>query len=170
MYEVAAHRAVRDSAPMASSAFFNLSPSYLLSKPAFHLFPLRRLPFLRTSASISSSAYTEFKISFAPSPTKSLIPDTSPHSPTAAPLPLIIPWIIRDENGNLKLQTTPPAGFLQAMSEPKPSPIKKKKKKELASAPKHSKAARRFYNQYVKEPQRLSKVLAAAGGTFAIRF
>lgn len=49
------------------------------------------------------------------------------------------------------------------MSEPKPSPIREKKKKELTSAPKHSKAARRFYNHNVKEPQRLSKVLAAAG-------
>ncbi|XP_073112439.1 putative ribosomal large subunit pseudouridine synthase SVR1, chloroplastic isoform X2 [Elaeis guineensis] len=31
------------------------------------------------------------------------------------------------------------------------------------SAPKYSKAARRFYNEKIREPQRLSKVLAAAG-------
>ncbi|XP_020599568.1 uncharacterized protein LOC110038979, partial [Phalaenopsis equestris] len=163
--------------------FFTLSPSYILRKPTFILFPLRRLPFGRISASISSSSSTEFKISFAPSPKKVLIPDTSPHCPSVAPLPVIIPWIVRDENGNLKLQATPPVGFLQAISESKPSPTKEKKKepvgflqaiseskssptkekKERALAPKHSKAARRFYNQNVKEPQRLSKVLAAAG-------
>ncbi|KAL0920379.1 hypothetical protein M5K25_009510 [Dendrobium thyrsiflorum] len=148
---------------MASSGFLTLCPSYLLSKPAFLLFPLRRLSFLRIAASSSSSSSTEFKISFAPSSTKTLVPDPSPHNPSAPPLPLVIPWIVRDENGNLKLQATPPAGFLQAMSEPKLSPIKKKKKKELASAPKQSKAARRFYNQNIKESKRLSKVLAAAG-------
>ncbi|PKU85018.1 23S rRNA pseudouridine2604 synthase [Dendrobium catenatum] len=148
---------------MASSGFLTLCPSSLLSKPAFLLFPLRRLSLLRISASSSSSSSTEFKISFAPSSTKSLVPDPSPHNPSAPPLPLVIPWIVRDENGNLKLQATPPAGFLQAMSEPKLSPIKKKKKKELASAPKQSKAARRFYNQNIKESKRLSKVLAAAG-------
>lgn len=52
------------------------------------------------------------------------------------------------------------------MSDPKPSSAKnsrEKKKKVPTSAPKHSKAARRFYNQNVKEPQRLSKILAAAG-------
>ncbi|OAY81706.1 Ribosomal large subunit pseudouridine synthase B [Ananas comosus] len=32
-----------------------------------------------------------------------------------------------------------------------------------STAPKYSKAARRFYNQNIREPQRLSKVLAAAG-------
>lgn len=47
---------------------------------------------------------------------------------------------------------------------------KTKKKKEKAEKrvpvpePKHSKAARRFYNQNFRESQRLSKVLAAAGG------
>ncbi|KAI0513810.1 hypothetical protein KFK09_009840 [Dendrobium nobile] len=148
---------------MASSGFLTLYPSYILSKPAFLLFPLRRLSFLRISASSSSSSSTEFQISFAPTSTKTLVPDPSPHNPSAPPLPLVIPWIVRDENGNLKLQATPPAGFLQAMSEPKLSPIKKKKKKELASAPKQSKAARRFYNQNIKESKRLSKVLAAAG-------
>ncbi|XP_020585229.1 uncharacterized protein LOC110027922 [Phalaenopsis equestris] len=146
---------------MASSGFFTLSPSYILRKPTFILFPIRHLPFGRISASISSSSSTEFKISFAPSPKKVLIPDTSPHCPSVAPLPVIIPWIVRDENGNLKLQATPPVGFLQAISESKSSPTKEKK--ERALAPKHSKAARRFYNQNVKEPQRLSKVLAAAG-------
>lgn len=51
----------------------------------------------------------------------------------------------------------------------------KKKKKDnlskavLTSEPKHSKAARRFYNENFRDPpQRLSKVLAAAGGELSI--
>ncbi|KAK8936041.1 hypothetical protein KSP39_PZI013045 [Platanthera zijinensis] len=151
---------------MAAAGFFALSPPSVLSKPSFLLNPLRRLPSLSISASNSSSSPTEFKISFADSTTKTLVPSPPPPNPSASPIPLVIPWIVRDENGNFKLQSTPPAGFLHAMSDPKPSSTKnsrEKKKKDPTSAPKHSKAARRFYNQNVKEPQRLSKVLAAAG-------
>jgi hypothetical protein len=43
----------------------------------------------------------------------------------------------------------------------------KERKTAPAAPPKFSKAARRFYNENIKdhEPQRLAKVLAAAGGT-----
>ncbi|KAG0453354.1 hypothetical protein HPP92_026018 [Vanilla planifolia] len=125
--------------------------------------------FLRISASSSSSSSsTEFKISFAPPAIKTLVPDPSPQDPSSAPVPVIIPWIVRDGNGGFMLQATPPPGFVQAMSERKSSPIKKDEKKNknfpgTNSPPKYSKAARRFYNQNFREPQRLSKVLAAAG-------
>ncbi|XP_009401819.2 putative ribosomal large subunit pseudouridine synthase SVR1, chloroplastic isoform X1 [Musa acuminata AAA Group] len=151
---------------------------------AFHPFPtLRRFPFLRRI-----SAATEFNISFgaAPSPDfkeaapKTLVPDPSSPDPSAAPIPILIPWIVRGEDGQLTLQSTPPARFLQAMAEAKMAKKEKKKvdKKKpsgatatapsslasTTSAPKYSKAARRFYNQNIREqPQRLSKVLAAAG-------
>lgn len=152
---------------------------------AFHPFPtLRRFPFLRRI-----SAATEFNISFgaAPSPDfkeaapKTLVPDPSSPDPSAAPIPILIPWIVRGEDGQLTLQSTPPARFLQAMADAKMAKKEKKKvdKKKpsgatatapsslasTTSAPKYSKAARRFYNQNIREqPQRLSKVLAAAGG------
>lgn len=154
---------------------------------AFHPLPtLRRVPFLRRI-----SAATEFNISFgaAPSPDvkeaapKTLVPDPSSPDPSAAPIPMLIPWIVRGEDGQLTLQSTPPARFLQAMAEAKMAKKEKKKvdKKKpsgatatatapsslasTTSAPKYSKAARRFYNQNIREqPQRLSKVLAAAGG------
>ncbi|URE04575.1 ribosomal large subunit pseudouridine synthase [Musa troglodytarum] len=151
---------------------------------AFHPFPnLRRVPFLRRI-----SAATEFNISFgaAPSPDvkedspKTLVPDPSSPDPSAAPVPMLIPWIVRGEDGQLTLQSTPPARFLQAMAEAKMAKKEKKKvdKKKpsgatatappslasTTSVPKYSKAARRFYNQNIREqPQRLSKVLAAAG-------
>ncbi|XP_057979196.1 putative ribosomal large subunit pseudouridine synthase SVR1, chloroplastic isoform X2 [Malania oleifera] len=142
---------------------------------------LSRRPRFRTIPRVTS----EFNISFAPSanpknpkPLKSPSPDLDVHQ-YGQPDPLFIPWIVRDENGNLTLQTTPPARFLHAMAESKTQLAKKKtttkmkKKKEnsgsnykvAASAePKYSKAARRFYNQNFRDPpQRLSKVLAAAG-------
>ncbi|KAG0450796.1 hypothetical protein HPP92_026744 [Vanilla planifolia] len=61
------------------------------------------------------------------------------------------------------------------MSERKSSPIKKDEKKNknfpgTNSPPKYSKAARRFYNQNFREPQRLSKVLAAAGASSKFYF
>lgn len=85
--------------------------------------------------------------------------------PQPRPAQLFIPWIVRDENGNLKVQSTPPSSLLQAMGHSTTTATKKKKNKptSLSSEPKHSKAARRFYNQNFREPQRLSKVLAAAG-------
>lgn len=90
---------------------------------------------------------------------------------------IYIPWIVRDENGNLTLQSAPPARLLHEMANASTSKKKKKGKVVASKAatvaptpePKHSKAARRFYNENFRDPpQRLSKILAAAGGKFSI--
>ncbi|XP_074357582.1 putative ribosomal large subunit pseudouridine synthase SVR1, chloroplastic [Apium graveolens] len=138
-----------------------------LSKP-FFLKP-RYLRTLITCSSSSSS--NKFNISFAPPKPKPNNPTQHSDSPEDFAQQLYIPWIVRDENGNLTLQSTPPARLLHAISDAKTgSPVSntktKKKKHEGLSTPepKHSKAARRFYNENFRDPpQRLSKVLAAAG-------
>ncbi|GLT64238.1 hypothetical protein SLA2020_367440 [Shorea laevis] len=125
------------------SSLHHLSSSFL-SKTSLTVRPLRTLPRIITcslSSSPSSSSSLKFNISFAPPK-----PKPKPNSPEPDPLPdadalpsgqLFIPWIVRGEDGNLKLQTHPPTLF---------------------------QAARRFFNQNFKESgQRLSKVLAAAG-------
>ncbi|KAL5981787.1 hypothetical protein ACLOJK_015851 [Asimina triloba] len=160
------------AAALGSLSSFHTSSS-ILSKSA-SLFPCRnlrtRLPCLAIRAASSSPPSpppppAEFNITFGVAP-KGVAPKPT-DSPAAS---LFIPWIVRDENGNLKLQSTPPAHLLQAMAHAKTTSAKKKKKEEKAAAvstsaePKHSKAARRFYNENFREPQRLSKVLAAAGG------
>ncbi|KAH7690453.1 23S rRNA pseudouridine(2605) synthase protein [Dioscorea alata] len=159
-------------AAFASLSPLHSSPSFLFSCPRLRLRALQRLPIIR-----AASSPMEFNITFAPSPQtpKVLVPDPSPQAPSSSSLPLLIPWIVRDENGNLKLQSTPPARFLHALSEQKLAKEKKKPKqtkaasdsssssKTSAGQPKYSKAARRFYNEKIREPQRLSKVLAAAG-------
>ncbi|KAK6933417.1 RNA-binding S4 domain [Dillenia turbinata] len=135
---------------------------------------------LRTFSHIKSSLSpptTEFNISFA-KPKPKPKPKPNPNGETLSASidessglelddsgPMFIPWIVRDENGNLKLQSTPPARLLQAMADAKTARKKKKDKTVAAAAePKHSKAARRFYNENFRDkPQRLSKVLAAAG-------
>ncbi|KAK1356422.1 Ribosomal large subunit pseudouridine synthase B [Heracleum sosnowskyi] len=134
-----------------------------LSKPLY-----LKPRFLRTLITCSSST-TNFNITFAPPKPK---PNPTPNQHSNSPQQLYIPWIVRDENGNLTLQSTPPARLLHAISDAKTgTPVsnnkkKKNKKQEGLSTPepKHSKAARRFYNQNFRDPpQRLSKVLAAAG-------
>ncbi|KAF8397750.1 hypothetical protein HHK36_016672 [Tetracentron sinense] len=154
---------------------FHISSS-VFSKPSLSCRNLRTVPLIRSSI---SSPSTEFNISFGSSTKETLKskpvsedspkPERSVQSPS---VPLLIPWIVRDENGNLKLQSTPPARLLHAMANSKTTSATSKKKKKpssatavaLTSEPKHSKAARRFYNQnYRDPPQRISKVLAAAG-------
>ncbi|XP_073019582.1 putative ribosomal large subunit pseudouridine synthase SVR1, chloroplastic isoform X2 [Primulina eburnea] len=158
----------------AAAAFTTLR----ISKPTF--FPRRRFCTL-----VTSSLSTEFNITFAPpkpkpksiaqlpiTPATDLDPPESSSSEFGEQL--LIPWIVRDENGNLTFQTTPPERYLRAMAEAK---TQRKKKKVIAGnakkggqpkpstvPPKYSKAARRFYNERFREPpQRLAKVLAAAG-------
>ncbi|KAJ0967304.1 hypothetical protein J5N97_024221 [Dioscorea zingiberensis] len=159
-------------AALASLAPLHSAPCLLFSCPKLRFRALCRLPIVR-----AASSPIEFNITFAPSPeaSKTLIPDSSPQESSSPSPPLLIPWIVRDENGNLKLQSTPPARFLQSLSEQNSQKEKKKPKqtkttldsssssKTAAGPPKYSKAARRFYNQKIREPQRLSKVLAAAG-------
>lgn len=156
----------------AATAFTTLR----ISKPT--VFPRRRFCTL-----VTSSLSSEFNITFAPPKPKSIaqLPitpatDLDPPESSSSDLgeQLLIPWIVRDENGNLTLQSTPPERYLRAMSEAKTQRKKKKvsagdaKKGEQAKLsavpPKYSKAARRFYNERFREPpQRLAKVLAAAG-------
>ncbi|XP_060184595.1 putative ribosomal large subunit pseudouridine synthase SVR1, chloroplastic [Lycium barbarum] len=125
----------------------------------------------------SSSSSNEFNITFAPPKPKPKPEPANPINPnldnTELGGQLYIPWIVRDEKGNLTLQSTPPARLLHEMANASTSK-KKKKGKEIGSKaaarvgptaePKHSKAARRFYNENFRDPpQRLAKVLAASG-------
>ncbi|XP_010554550.1 PREDICTED: uncharacterized protein LOC104824234 [Tarenaya hassleriana] len=157
------------TAPFPFAATFLKLRSLSLS-PRF--IPVRTFPPIRCS--LSSSEPLEFDISFAP---------PKPKSKASGPggQQLFIPWIIRGEDGKLKLQSEPPARLLHALADAKtqnPQKKEKPKKKKTPSAaatgtvsapasssePKLSKAARRFYNEKFREPpQRLSKVLAAAG-------
>ncbi|XP_049372259.1 putative ribosomal large subunit pseudouridine synthase SVR1, chloroplastic isoform X2 [Solanum verrucosum] len=155
---------------------------------SFHLTratPYTRLHIRTFITSSLSSSSTKFNITFAPPKPKPkpkpepAIPINSDSDSNSVPNleaeigdQLYIPWIVRDEKGNLTLQSTPPARLLHEMANASTSK-KKKKGKEVASKaatvvptpePKHSKAARRFYNENFRDPpQRLSKVLAAAG-------
>lgn len=144
----------------------------------------RTLPRL-TCSSLSSSPFN-FNISFSPSNPKPKT-DPKPDNPNQFPDNSngnIIPWIIRGEDGNFKLSSEPPPSFLKAMtdastgakkSEKKPTAkAKKKNEKETkvreVAPPQYSKAARRFYNEKIKEScTRLSKVLAASGGDIQIQ-
>ncbi|KAH0882549.1 hypothetical protein HID58_058645 [Brassica napus] len=156
-------------ASVASSPI-SFAASFLRTKP-FPLSP-RFLP-IRTLRCALSSEPIEFDISFAP-------PKPTPSSPrgNTAFQQLFIPWIVRGEDGKLKVQSQPPAHLIHALADATTQNPKKKvkKKKPQASSsssavtssstsePKLSKAARRYYNENIKEPpQRLSKVLAAAG-------
>lgn len=157
---------------MVSLASSSLS---FLSKPSLIFNPIRAIPRISCSLSsnstpnASSSSSFEFNITFAP-------PKPKPKSEVEDPFQFIdrntggqlfIPWIVRGEDGNLKLQSHPPTRFLHSMSEDETKPKKKKVSagKPITEPPKHSKAARRFYNENIRESsQRLSKVLAAAGG------
>ncbi|KAK8555004.1 hypothetical protein V6N13_103737 [Hibiscus sabdariffa] len=154
-----------------------------LAKPSLSGRPIRCLPPI-TSSSL------QFNLKFAPPSPKPKPPpnlksdtvldsDPDPDSPPNGQF--FIPWIVRGEDGNLKLQAHPPASFINALADAKTQKPKKvdkevkKKKKEISAVgnagieppappPKLSKAARRFYNENFRDPpQRLSKVLAAAG-------
>ncbi|KAI3470509.1 hypothetical protein Pfo_027172 [Paulownia fortunei] len=156
----------------AATAFTTLH----LSRISFIL-PRRHLRSVITSS--FSTTTTEFNITFAPPKPKPQLqkpfgPDSDSADSPSSELgdQLFIPWIVRDENGNLTLQTTPPERFLTAMAHQNTQKKKKKDDKSTASKakpvasvePKYSKAARRFYNERFREPpQRLAKVLAAAG-------
>ncbi|XP_065861563.1 putative ribosomal large subunit pseudouridine synthase SVR1, chloroplastic [Euphorbia lathyris] len=152
-------------------AFSNSSLSLLKS--------FRLLPRIYCSLSSSSSPSLEFNISFAPpkpKPKPKLPPSQLSALDNDGSAQLFIPWIVRDEDGNFKLQSHPPARLIHALADAKTEP-KKKKTRENAVSVKYpggattagpernlSKAARRFYNENFRElPQRLSKVLAASG-------
>lgn len=136
--------------------------------------PLRSLS--RVSCSLSSpSSSLQFNFSFAPPNPKSKPKPTESDPPISLSDlsgpngQLFIPWIVRGEDGNLKLQTHPPARLLHAMAhaETKNKKTTNKKDSVVKREPKFSKASRRFYNENFRDSeQRLSKVLASSGGNF----
>lgn len=196
--------AAHTSSSTVLSSLLASRPSLLLSNRNF-LLTLRvnthpaRPPPVRFNSTVAAAASgggdTKFKISFGAGPRTAEV-DTVPKDPASSPVvaapslkpgQLLIPWIVRDENGNLTLSTTPPASFVQAMAEEKASTAAKKDRARMekskkakptpaaasasppkyskAAPPKYSKAARRYYNENIRgqQQQRLSKVLAAAG-------
>ncbi|MED6151964.1 putative ribosomal large subunit pseudouridine synthase svr1, chloroplastic [Stylosanthes scabra] len=136
----------------------------------------RTLPRLTCSLSSSSSPPSKFNITFAP-PKPKTKPNPGrgpqPEDDDAGPDQFLVPWIVRGEDGNLKLQTQPPAELLNAIATAETGSKKKKTKKSerevkaattTTSPPQRSKAARRFYNENFRDSgTRLSKVLAASG-------
>ncbi|KAL7184452.1 hypothetical protein ACSBR2_026581 [Camellia fascicularis] len=156
--------AIAAAVAAASSALnsLHLSPPSSLIRTRCHLRTL--------TSSLSSPSTTPFNITFAPPKPKTPKPNPDPISTDELGQQLFIPWIVRDEKGNLTLQSTPPPRLLHEMANAKTQSAKKKKKNKESSInavptsePKHSKAARRFYNQNFRDPQRLSKVLASSG-------
>ncbi|XP_019196796.1 PREDICTED: uncharacterized protein LOC109190688 [Ipomoea nil] len=153
------------AASTSAFTFLNLSTSL----------PLARITHCRLrcviASSLSTSANTEFNITFAP-PKPKPKPSPPPITSTSnSEEQLYTPWIVRDGKGN-----PAPASLLHAMAIAKTSKKKKKtttmksenapksKPAALSTEPKYSKAARRFYNENFRNPaQRLSKILAAAG-------
>ncbi|GAV77191.1 PseudoU_synth_2 domain-containing protein/S4 domain-containing protein [Cephalotus follicularis] len=140
-----------------------ISSSWLLHRHHHHHHCLYLSTF-HSPRVICCSPPLQFNISFAPPKPKPKNPQND--AATTNGQQLFIPWIVRGEDGNFKLQSHPPARLIHALSHAKtqnPNP-KKKKIANAVAEPKHSKATRRFYNQNFREPpQRLSKVLAAAG-------
>nr|CAD1835731.1 unnamed protein product [Ananas comosus var. bracteatus] len=82
------------------------------------------------------------------------IPNRRPLSPRPfrPPPTFLIPWIVRDENGNLTLQSSPPARFLHAMAEAKASSSSKKTKQSESNKVKDKKAPRRRRRQRLPLP------------------
>jgi len=134
----------------------------------------------RTLPRFTCSSSSKFNISFSPSKPKPT-PQPKTQTPDDDEGHLMIPWIVRGEDGNFKLSSEPPPSFLKEMANAqtgtkkseKDQITKNKKKSEketkiraVTAPPRYSKAARRFYNENFKEDPgtRLSKVLAASGG------
>ncbi|CAA0806391.1 pseudouridine synthase family protein [Striga hermonthica] len=135
---------------------------------------------LRRAITSTLSSTTKFNITFAPpKPQPQLQKTPGPHPEPSSDKPAALkpgnqqytPCLVKDESAN---PTSPPDGFLKAMAFQSTQRKKTKKKDDEGSGrkakaaptaePKYSKAARRFYNERFREaPQRLAKVLAAAG-------
>ncbi|TKY51627.1 Ribosomal large subunit pseudouridine synthase B [Spatholobus suberectus] len=163
---------------MAATTAIAALSLHSFSKSHTHIHTLslfRTLP--RLTCSFSSSI--KFNISFAP-PKPKPKPKPETDAPNEPDGPLLIPWIVRGEDGNLRLQSEPPPSLLKAMVTAQTGTKKDKKQTKTRAAaaattkpqkvgavapPQHSKAARRFYNQTIKDSSgaRLSKVLAASG-------
>uniref|UniRef100_A0A2P2KC49 Uncharacterized protein LOC8270333 isoform X3 n=1 Tax=Rhizophora mucronata TaxID=61149 RepID=A0A2P2KC49_RHIMU len=181
------------AASIGALSSFHLHPHHLhfvffkLSLPSLSLLkPLRTLPPISCSLSSSSSSSLDFDISFAPPKPKPKPQLVASDGGALSSGQLFIPWIVRGEDGNLRLQDHPPARLIHSLADSKTQNSKRGKEKEKqkqekktkkinaqvnnespvrTAQPKWSKAARRFYNENFRASpqQRLSKVLAAAG-------
>lgn len=83
---------------------------------------------------------------------------------------VFLPWLLQGHAGDFAAHALPAGRSLHAVADGgapkkvKGNTVEVKKKKKSSEEPRHSKAARRFYNERFREPpQRLAKVLAAAG-------
>ncbi|KAJ7558251.1 hypothetical protein O6H91_04G030700 [Diphasiastrum complanatum] len=82
---------------------------------------------------------------------------------------LAIPLLERDADGNIRMRSSAEVSGSPDKLEPRSIPVNLPAKRVPASKkvdpgpPKYSKAARRFYNEKFREPERLGKVLATAG-------
>ena len=113
--------AIMAAVAAASTAFSTLH----LSEPAITLTSTshRHLCTLISSSLSSTPTTTEFNITFAPSkpkpepePSKTETSNSDPDPENELGEQLYIPWIVRDENGNLTLQSTLPASLLHEMA------------------------------------------------------
>lgn len=130
----------------------------------------RPLPSNISSSIIIRASSSSFNISFAGVKTSGAKTQTSNNEGNSKGM--VIPWIVEDAEGNLSFQTKRP-DELDYRSSPSPSPsssssppspkVSKPKQQQGPPPPKYSKAARRFYNEAFRKPERLSKVLAKAG-------
>ena len=83
---------------------------------------------------------------------------------------VFLPWLLQGHAGDFAAHALPAARSLHAVADGgAPKKVRgntvEVEKKKSSEEPRHSKAARRFYNERFREPpQRLAKVLAAAGG------
>lgn len=129
----------------------------------------RPLPSNISSSIIIRASSSSFNISFAG--VKAGGAKTQTNNNEGKGKGTVIPWIVEDTEGNLSLQTTRPVDLLDYPSSPSPSSsssplspkVSRPKQQQAPTPPKYSKAARRFYNEAFRKPERLSKVLAKAG-------
>jgi len=89
---------------------------------------------------------------------------------------VFFPWLLQGHAGDFAVHALPAARSLHAVADGgAPKKVKgnavEVKKKKSSEEPRHSKAARRFYNERFREPpQRIAKVLASAGGEANLNF
>lgn len=130
----------------------------------------RPLPSNISSSIIIRASSSSFNISFAGVKAGGAKTQTSNNDGKGNSKGMVIPWIVEDAGGNLSFQTKRPdeldyrSSPSPSSSSSPPSPKVSKPKQQQGPPPtKYSKAARRFYNEAFRKPERLSKVLAKAG-------
>lgn len=119
------------------------------------------LPRIRCCSSSTSSSL-QFNITFAPPKPKPKQSNDSDED-SGGFQQAFIPWIVRGEDGKLKLLTEPPERLVHAHALSETAKKKKKPTTTVKSAPR--KTDNEIFRESIESPDRLSKVLAAAGGT-----